>query len=402
MIPRTRQEAISLRDNAAWKDLRAALLVRLGIGVAGRAGAGIYGNMRRNIQRKKEREEAEQPARSDVIVPLKAAADMPSFQPAAPSAPGFAEQSKTYFSNVRRPWWFVPATTILAPLAAYGGWSGVSHLMKTYRKHRTGQDLDAAKQDFESALVEEQGGRNPKFAAQLTELCDDWIDGTLDEDLAKSASAYEAGGTILRGGADMLMTLIALSGMAGLYGGWRIAGDNPQNRKIEAYQEAVRRRRLSRPTSLVARSGPISKTPEKDRTEQPEVEEDYELDADRKAASVRKVAAMKLLKRLSPRAAAGVDRIRRRAPYVDDIAAGARRFAPHAGAGAVGAGATALAGKHYLTNTDAGRDMILKQLTQMSDDPELFRSMYERFAPHLKREIVRRHPIAGRLMQHFV
>lgn len=358
MPPITVDEASSLMSSEAWKDLRKALMISLGIGVAGRSAVGILGNMRNNIQRKKEREEAVRPATSQVDVPFKLARD----------------KQADFFTDVPRPWWFAPGAVIGAPLALYGGWAGTGKLLKAYRKKRVNDELESAKQEFEDALASEQAGTTSKFAADLNALAEAWAAGKLDADMEKaSASLWDQMVQTYRGVPPFLYTLMSLVGALGAYGGWKMMGDNPDLKKIDAYQEAMRRRRVNRPASLVARPKAISTTPqmEDDQTEVPGGESDLN-------STYQKAAALRTAGRW------------------------AKQLAPYAAAGAAGAGLTALGAKHYLTRTDSGRNMLLKQLNALASDPRFISGLYDQFIPQFKEEMVRRNPVLGRMAQYFV
>jgi hypothetical protein len=49
--------------------------------------------------------------------------------------------------------YYMPGMLIGGGLAAYGGWKGVDHLLDTQRRKHTNEDMEAAKQEYENALL---------------------------------------------------------------------------------------------------------------------------------------------------------------------------------------------------------------------------------------------------------
>lgn len=261
----TPSEAIAKRDRLAFNDARNVILASLIGGAAMRGAFGLYGLNARNIRRKRERE-AVKPDPGEVELPAKE-----------------ASWADLFSAKVPRPWWFVPATTIGPAAGLVGGWAGMGALMKKYRKHREREELRKAKEEFEAALEDE---RSSKFASDLNELASAYVNGELDDDLEKSATFVDWAGDRVKYIGPTLATLALLSGGIGVTGGWALRGNSGQQAKIKAYREAMRRKRISRPSSLMARPAATStqKSDESDKSDKLQDSESTE-----KSASISKV-----------------------------------------------------------------------------------------------------------------
>ena len=348
--PQTREEALSMRDNMAGARLGKTILMLLGLGAAGRATVGIYGDLSRNIRKKKERDELEKPDFRDVFIPTK-----------------IASQAVGAKLNIPRPRWFLPSMIGAAATAPFVGWGVTGAALKAYRKHRTKNDLEEAKKDFEAALLEEQDNspRVPKFAADLNALAKDWENGDLDADLAKVTPLDKQANSLWDTASGLYITALIASALGGGALGWNMAGRNsPEKLKIRAYREAMRQRQLTRPVSVVAQTKPVPKPLPQVSDVKPKTEEKEEP-----PNPEEKEAALKSIGKLLPSIAGG----------------------------AIGAGGALLAGKAYLKNTQSGRNFMLNQLDDLVT-PELMSSFYSRMIPKIRYEFMQRHPVLGQLL----
>ena len=228
-----RRSAQSAVNEYAAKDLGRLLLVGLALGAGGRSIAGLYGNAKRNVEREKRRNSL-----SSNEVPV--------------SIPVTKQSNQ---ESLKRPWWFAPALTVGAFPAVLGGWAGVGALMKKYRQAKSDEELAAAKQEFETALAEEQA--SSKFACDLNELAQEYVSGNLDESLEKEA--FGSFKDVSRGAANTYMSLAGLLSLIGAYGGWKMMGKSDESRRVEAYREAARRRNAGKPLTLVAQPKPVER-----------------------------------------------------------------------------------------------------------------------------------------------
>lgn len=224
------EEAVAMRDSLAVHDAKKAIIASLLGGAALRGAFGLYGLNARNIRRKKERDEIK-PNPGEVPLPAKAAAD-------------------NDIGNIPRPWWYTPAAVLGPPAGFAAGWAGVGALLKRYRKQREREELAKAKEEFEAALADE---RSSKFACELHDLAQSYVSGDLDADLEKSATFIDWVGNKASWVGPALATLAIISGSAGALGGWKLRGNSGEQAKVKAYREAMRRKRISRPSSLMAR-----------------------------------------------------------------------------------------------------------------------------------------------------
>ncbi len=374
-------QADQLVNRMARKDLVRTLLTGLALGAAMRGGAGIYGNVRRNMQRKKEREALKAGPEHDIV-----------FQ----SGPKVASKQAAMWGK-ERPWWFVPSMALGAPASIAGGWGGLGMLMKRYRKSRDKEELNDAKQEFEEALASEN---QTKFSADLDTLAQRYASGELDEELEKSAGGYLSdlyGGVTAfsKGIPPMMYTLMALAGVAGTGAGWKLTGQSDDQKALRAHREASRRRRVSKPVSLVARR--IHSPATDELTTKKEPEDDYEPEESRKAA------------------------MDKRAGGLGSMALGlGKRVLQGAPAALATAAITAPATAYAMTNTRRGKDFLANRMSDLMQDPKymnqavdsitsaarknpaMMAQVYERAAPMIKWEMLRRHPWIGRLMQHYV
>lgn len=226
------ESAQAFINEDARKNLIKALMTAALLGAGGRGVIGIMGNIRRNMQRKREREKAMEP-KHELTIATKAAA---------------------------YPDWYPAALALGVPGALAGGWMGTDRIMKRYRQTRSRQELEKAKEEFEDALAEEQ---QLKFSADLSALAEAWSEGKLNEDTLEKAAR-----SLLDAGWKTYLTLAALMTLAGGGIGWKLIGDNPEAMRIKAHREAMRRQRAVRPISLVARSKAISHIPQDEEREQ--------------------------------------------------------------------------------------------------------------------------------------
>lgn len=220
--PMSQETARAMQSEYGTGDLIQSLLLAGLIGGGARAGAGIVGSLRRNLRRKREREKDES-VFHEISFPVKRSSE-----------------------SLERPDWTIPATVVGLPLAAAGGWMGVSKLIKAVRKSRDKQEMERAKAEFEEALANERG---TKFAFDLDKLAKAWVSGDIDNSLEKAGNY----GRAIRSIPPALYTAMTLLGLLGTYGGWKVNKGSSED-LIEAHREAMRRRQLSRPVSLVARS----------------------------------------------------------------------------------------------------------------------------------------------------
>lgn len=359
-MPITAADAQNITNDAAWKDLRRVLLIGLLGGASARAGAGIYGNITRNIRAGQVRNDEKGSPPEEITLPVrKAAAETPS----AGSPP--------------RPGWFVPSAVLGTAGATYAGWAGVSRLLKAYRKAQTRQELAAAKQEFEDAMSSES---QMKFSSDLTKLAEAWVDGSLDKDLEKAAGLLDYAVTTAKAVPPAYYTLAALMTGLGGIGGWKMMGSNPEDEKLRAYREAARRRRIARPVSIVAKPAPPEQ-PKEDSTNRPEVKEPQEKSS---AMYKRAVNWAKTLR-------------------------GAGKFLGSAAVGGIGSSLLMTKtpfGRKYLGGRaeDLMRDpeFIRHAIGSLSTNPAVMSSLYEQMIPAIKQQMIARNPWMGRLAQHFV
>lgn len=368
MADLTRETAQQLVSDAAWKDLRRVLITGLLGGVAARAAAGVYGNIDRNVQRARERKETDSRPAGEFTMPVKAADTSPP-----------------------RPGWFVPSAVLGTAGAVYGGWAGMSRLVKAYRQMKARKELEQAKQEFDDALLAEG---QTKFSHDLNELADAWAAGELDDTLASAALNKEAGifdeaSTAVRGIPPAFYTLAALlTGIGGLTG-WKWMGESPEAIRVRAYRESMRRRRARQPVSLVAKPKAVGPTMPSDPVNKPEAKDsDTTLSADEKSAAVKEainwVKALRVGKGLGKTLGTGA-----------------------AGGLATSAMMTKLPlGRRFLGNRaeDLLNDpeFVDKTMASLTNNPALMDAVYKKMLPAIKQQILRRNPWMGRLSQHFV
>lgn len=230
----TRDKARGLINQFALKDLAKALGLVFAGGATARGVVGIAGNMKRNIQRKKERDEMSKP-RNELIFPVKSAEN-----------PG---------QQVPRPAWYAPLAYGGGALAGIGGWGAMGAVLKNFRKQKQQEELAKAKQEFEDALA---GERQLKFSCDLHELAEAYARGEYTPEKQAGISG------VVNSIPALMLGLALASGGTGLAAGWKLGGSNPNKRKIDAYLEASRRRRAAKPISLVAKTRPITDTEDND------------------------------------------------------------------------------------------------------------------------------------------
>jgi hypothetical protein len=356
----TRGQADTFVNQYAAKDLGKLLLAMLAAGAATRGAVGVYGNIARNLRRKRDRDLDEKP-RYEISLPVKSA----------------------LFDGKPRPDWFAPAAVIGPPLAGAAGWAGMGKLMKTYRRHREQQELDKAKQEFEDALAEE---RTLKFSVDLHALAEAYEQGELNETLGKVAdwipgsSAVKAVGNVGRGIKPTAITIAAIMAGLGAYGGWRMVGAGDQADELKAYREAQRRRRAERPVSLMARPQVESHTQTDDDEEEKPNDNPYR-DSDLSKTAYDKRAA---------------------------IGRALRHLGTSAGTG--------LGLSWLMTNTDLGRRWASARTKDLMKDPKFMRSqtqhmlsnphvmgqIYQQMMPAITQRMTQQRPVVGRLMAYLL
>jgi len=82
--------------------------------------------------------------------------------------------------------YYIPGMPLGAPLAAYGGWKGIDALMDKQRRHKSDDELEMAKKDYEQALLDSYKEGSDKSTDELldtvfkqyskTANVRDWVD----------------------------------------------------------------------------------------------------------------------------------------------------------------------------------------------------------------------------------
>lgn len=204
----------------AKKDLLHALLVSAGLGIAIRGASGLNTLPRK---RKTTGRTIELP----VAYPVKQSA---ASQPTHPF-------------GVRN---FIPSILLGTPLAFYGGWKGIDAILENRRKQNAAQELEAAKEEYEKALL---GAHANKSATALDKTYTK-LAGL--SDLLSFSTAPEA----LRGLA--LSYAIPATGLA-YYTVDKAMKKNSKRELLQrAAEERARRQALLQPPAIYAVPSPVN------------------------------------------------------------------------------------------------------------------------------------------------
>lgn len=362
----TPQEAQRIVDAAALRSLIDRLAAAAAGTMAVRSGLGVVDQLRQAARSRADARKEKSDLEMRIPVPVvKASAD----------------------DRMPRPNWFYPLLAVGTPLAIAGGWTAVGAVMKALRKKRLEAEVDAAKREFERALLSEQ---KTKFASDLDEVAQAYARGDLDALREKRAS---------NGLSDYVRTLpslyytIALPlALIGAYGGWRLAGDSRTREDLKAFQEAARRRQIARPLSLNVKPVTVRVSPDAAMlASRPGAESSARYDV-----STRKDTETT---RDEPRSKKAFTHVKRA------LWPALRRYAGHLGSGLAGALASGMLlsktapGRWYLSGrvNDVMRDpnFIHTQLDALMRDPKFVDRIYQRLAPEIQRQFSARNPILG-------
>ena len=386
-----------ISSHAREKLMRAVMTAAL-VGAGGRGVVGIIGNMRRNLQRKRDRDVAARPV-NEITLPIKAASD---------------------------PIWYPAALATGTTGALAGGWMGTGALMKRYRKARSKQELEKAKREFEDAL---SGEHQLKFSADLSALAKDWEDGALTDELLEKAS-WSAVDLGLKG----YLTLAAAIALAGGGIGWKMVGNNPEAARVKAYREAMRRRQSLRPVSLVARSKAIGQTPQDEDTEDDINKMSHVKQAQWIGSAAKGVGAAakgigravkgigratgispatKVMygsgRRAGQRMAVATHRTAKSAPELSAAIKSSPGTAAKMGLGALGMswlGTNTAPGRRWMGNRaeDLMQDpaFIERQTQAMLRNPQIMSQIYQQMMPQITQQMIHNRPVMGRLMAYLL
>lgn len=334
-----RENAQEIINYGARSNLARALVTALLVGAGARGTMGIIGNMRRNIQRRGEREDASKPTH-EISVPIKTA---------------------TY------PDWYPAALALGVPGALAGGWMGMGSLMRRFRRLRSRQELEKAKSEFEDALSDE---RNLKFSTDLNSLAEAWVSGELSESTLEKASS-----NIMDASWKAYLAAAALMALAGGGVGWKLTGENPEAEHIKAYREAMRRRQTIRPISLIARSQAMSSAPQN---------EEHVTDVNKIASAKCARALLPALKKLPGTAmklgggALGTSWLMTNTPF------GKRWMASRS------------------RDLMGDPEFMQRQTQLMLNNPQIMRQIYEQMMPTITARMIQQRPVMGRLMAYLM
>lgn len=213
----TPEEARSILNQMALKDLSKTVGVALAGGVALRGAVGLAHLLQNSVAGKKKVDD------NFVVIPHKAAADRLDY-----------------------PLWFSAGTLLGAPLAAGAGWAGVGAAIKQWRKIKLKGELEAAKKEFEEALSME---RQSKFAASLHKLADTYVRG----EIKSATSLWDTLVQTFRASPHTASVVASLAGLTGGVIGWNSLGKSKDEEEVAAYRDLIRRRNLARSPTVQLR-----------------------------------------------------------------------------------------------------------------------------------------------------
>ena len=248
-------------NRQAIVDVGRILLAGLGVGAVGRGAVGLINGLRPDNITEPLIDDTE----DDFV------AKLPGLKREHKTAGADDPPSNTVVTrSPSRPDWFQYAALASGIGGAYGGWHLLNSLLKKRRAAELQSDLDAEQSKLDKELLTErrvakESADNELFDSVVDKLADvmlkraepdaaqnngetrNYNRPSLYEELAQPSwqtSTLKALGTALGPVAALLFG-------AGAYGGWRLAGKSEDTKKIEEYREAQRRRRVSRPESIM-------------------------------------------------------------------------------------------------------------------------------------------------------
>ena len=153
-----------------------------------------------------------------------------------------AEEKKAY-SKTSLPY-YLPAMLLGTPLAAYGGWKAVDAVLDKQRKAKSEDNLEEAKSDYESALLDSY-----KKSASTDEMLDEVFDN------------YKEAGTlndILGTGKGLALTYALAAGPLGyMMVNSKMKANSKRKILEKAMRERARRQAAKQPAELYAIPAPV-------------------------------------------------------------------------------------------------------------------------------------------------
>lgn len=232
-------------------------LAALGAGAAARGGVGLLNLIKRHVNPVKPK----YPQAVVTRIPVPVADDVTD------------EKSAEYTAKTSFPWYY-PGMMLAGGLGLYGGWKGVDALFDKQRQAQKSQEMDEAKGDFESALLDSYAKPRRLGAGNVAKTAADELGVALDalfDGMNKEAFNWsDIGGTA-----------------AGLYGAYALATGVPAG--MWAYDRASkgsrgatldkamklrsRRAYLNRPSEIYAVPDPVMVGRGREQAAQPAAEE---------------------------------------------------------------------------------------------------------------------------------
>ena len=153
-----------------------------------------------------------------------------------------AEEKKAY-SKTSLPY-YLPAMLLGTPLAAYGGWKAVDAVLDKQRKAKSEDNLEEAKSDYESALLDAY-----KKSASTDEMLDEVFDNY------KEASTLN---DILGTGKGLALTYALAAGPLGyMMVNSKMKANSKRKILEKAMRERARRQAAKQPAELYAIPAPV-------------------------------------------------------------------------------------------------------------------------------------------------